>query len=150
TFLSKEEIDELAQKVETEPEKREAQRRLAEEVTTFVHGKEAMENAEKLSHLLFKGEVEKLSKEEIDDVFAHEDHVSISNSLVNIVDLLVNTGIEPSKRQAREDIENGAIYINGRRNTDVNSVINPNDNYDGEYLIIRKGKKKYYIAKIIK
>ncbi|EKU26827.1 Tyrosyl-tRNA synthetase cluster 1 [Catellicoccus marimammalium M35/04/3] len=99
---------------------------------------------------MFKGEVEKLSKEEIDDVFAHEDHVSISNSLVNIVDLLVNTGIEPSKRQAREDIENGAIYINGRRNTDVNSVINPNDNYDGEYLIIRKGKKKYYIAKIIK
>ena len=75
--------------------------------------------------------------------------VEITKDAKNIVDWLVDTEIEPSKRQAREDVSGGAISINGDRVTDLNFVINPSDEFDGKFVVIRKGKKNYFLAKVI-
>lgn len=148
TFLSHDEIDELAEKVATHPEEREAQRRLAQEVTTFVHGREAMEEAEKISAILFSGRIEDLSVEEVEEAFEKVPSVDIPSQKANIIDLLVNSGIEPSKRQAREDVDNGAITINGSKVTDVNAEIDPRTSFDGKYVVVRRGKKKYTLAHV--
>jgi len=96
TFLGKEEIEELAKKVETEPEKREAQRRLAEEVTEFVHGKEAVHQAEHISKALFSGEVKDLTADEIEQGFKNMPTVTVNKEPENIVEWLVASGIEKS------------------------------------------------------
>mgnify|MGYP002606612518 CR=1 FL=1 len=146
---TQEEIEELAKKVETEPEKREAQRRLAEEVTRFVHSEEDLKEAQKITQALFSGNIKELNAEEIAQGFGKMPNVEISSTPENIVELLVSTKIEPSKRQAREDVSNGAISINGDRVTDLNFVINPSDEFDGKFVVIRKGKKNYFLAKVI-
>nr|AEB91324.1 tyrosyl-tRNA synthetase [Sporolactobacillus sp. P3J] len=148
TFLSQDEIGELAQKVETEPEKREAQRRLAEEVTRFVHGQEAMNKAEKISDTLFSGDIKDLSVAEIQEAFERVPNVKVSSEPKNIVEWLVDTKIEPSKRQAREDLINGAVTINGDRVTNVEAEVNPADHYAGKFIVVRKGKKNYFLARV--
>ncbi len=149
TFLSKTEIAELAEKVKTEPEKREAQRRLAEEVTEFVHGKKAVEQAEHISKALFSGELTALTAEEIEQGFKDMPSVTIANEVRPLVTLLVDdTNIEPSRRQAREDIKNGAIYINGQRQQDLDFEVDPSTSFDGQFVIIRKGKKKYTLLRV--
>ncbi|EOT40831.1 MULTISPECIES: tyrosine--tRNA ligase [Enterococcus] len=149
TFLDKEEIDALVQKVATEPEKREAQRRLAEEVTRFVHSEEDLKEAQKITEALFSGNIKDLNATEIEQGFGKMPTVEISNESVNIVELLVATNIEPSKRQAREDVSNGAISINGDRITDLDFVVTPSDHFEGKFVVIRKGKKKYFLAKVL-
>ncbi|KAF1297523.1 tyrosine--tRNA ligase [Enterococcus sp. JM4C] len=150
TFLDKEEIDALAKKVETDPGKREAQRRLAEEVTTFVHSEEALREAQKITEALFSGNIKELTIEEIEQGFEHMPTVEVSAETKNIVEWLVDTKIEPSKRQAREDVSNGAISINGDRITDLDFAIDPSQQFDGKFVVVRKGKKKYFLAKVVK
>lgn len=149
TFLSQDEINELAEKVKIEPEKREAQRRLAEEVTRFVHGQEALNQAEKISDTLFSGNIKDLSVAEIQEAFGKVPNVEVSSEPKNIIEWLVDTKIEPSKRQAREDVINGAITVNGDRITDVDAYINPADHFAGKFIVVRKGKKKYFLARVI-
>ena len=149
TFLGKEEIEELAKKVETEPEKREAQRRLAEEVTEFVHGKEAVRQAEHISKALFSGEVKDLTADEIEQGFKNMPTVTVNKEPENIVEWLVASGIEKSKRQAREDVTNGAIYINGDRIKDLEFMIDPSRQFDGKFVIARRGKKRYFLGPVI-
>ena len=149
TFLGKEEIEELAKKVETEPEKREAQRRLAEEVTEFVHGKEAVHQAEHISKALFSGEVKDLTAAEIEQGFKNMPTVAVNKEPENIVEWLVASGIEKSKRQAREDVTNGAIYINGDRIKDLEFMIDPSKQFDGKFVIARRGKKRYFLGRVI-
>lgn len=148
TFLSQDEIATLEKSVETEPEKRLAQRRLAEEVTEFVHGKEAVRDAEEISKALFSGDIESLTVKQLEEGFANMPTVEIESEPENIVKLLVATKIEPSKRQAREDVKNGAIYINGKRQQDLEYMIDPREHFDGKYVVIRRGKKKYFLAKV--
>lgn len=148
TFLGKEEIASLADKVKSEPEKREAQRRLAEEVTAFVHGKDAVVQAQHISKALFSGDVKTLTAAEIEQGFKKMPTVEVSNEALNIIEWLVLSGIEKSKRQAREDVANGAIYINGERIQDANYIINPSKSFEGKFVIARRGKKKYFLAKI--
>lgn len=148
TFLGKEEIASLADKVKNEPEKREAQRRLAEEVTAFVHGKDAVVQAQHISKALFSGDVKTLTAAEIEQGFKKMPTVEVSNEALNIIEWLVLSGIEKSKRQAREDVANGAIYINGERIQDANYIINPSKSFEGKFVIARRGKKKYFLAKI--
>ncbi|MEN3240828.1 tyrosine--tRNA ligase [Fructilactobacillus sanfranciscensis] len=148
TFLDKDQIDALAEKVKAEPWKREAQKVLAEQVTEFVHGKEAVENAERISAILFKGDVQKLSTAEVAQAFNGVPTSEISNTPINIVDLIMELGVDKSKRQAREDVTNGAITVNGVKVTDVETEINPADNFDGKYVIVRRGKKKHFLAKV--
>lgn len=149
TFLDQGEIAELEKAVETEPEKRLAQRRLAEEVTAFVHGQKAVEDAEAISKALFSGDIQSLTVDQIEAGFANMPTVEIAATPENIVELLVATKIEPSKRQAREDVKNGAIYINGERQQDLDYQIDPSEHFDGRYVVIRRGKKKYFLAKVV-
>ncbi|KRK09759.1 Tyrosyl-tRNA synthetase [Ligilactobacillus pobuzihii E100301 = KCTC 13174] len=148
TFLSRTEIAELEEKVKTQPEKREAQRKLAQEVTEFVHGKKAVEQAERISAALFSGDVKTLTADDIEQGFKNMPAVECSSELTNIVEWLVNTGIEKSKRQAREDVTNGAIRINGDRIRDIDFVIDPAAMFDGRFVIARRGKKRYFLAHV--
>ncbi|HGZ8887780.1 TPA: tyrosine--tRNA ligase [Staphylococcus aureus] len=146
TFLGKEEIDRLEQSKNEAPHLREAQKTLAEEVTKFIHGEDALNDAIRISQALFSGDLKSLSAKELKDGFKDVPQVTLSNDTTNIVEVLIETGISPSKRQAREDVNNGAIYINGERQQDVNYAIAPEDKIDGEFTIIRRGKKKYFMV----
>ncbi|USS88321.1 tyrosine--tRNA ligase [Fructilactobacillus hinvesii] len=148
TFLDQEEIEKLAAAVEKEPWKRAAQRRLAEEVTKFVHGPAAVENAERIAKLLFTGNVQELSTEEVSQAFNNVPTTEINATPVNVVDLLIEMNVDSSKRQAREDVQNGAITINGTKVTDVDATIDPVAHFDGQYVIVRRGKKKHFLARV--
>ena len=148
TFLSHDEIDALAEKVKIQPEKREAQRALAREVTTFVHGENAMHEAEKISEILFSGDIKELTAEQVEQVFGKMPSVEVSREKQNLVIWLVDNGIEPSRRQAREDVKNGAIRVNGERIQDLDYELDPTAAFDGKYVVIRRGKKKYFLAKV--
>ncbi len=146
TFLGKEEIDRLEQSKNEALHLREAQKTLAEEVTKFIHGEDALKDAIRISQALFSGDLKSLSAKELKDGFKDVPQVTLSNDTTNIVEVLIETGISPSKRQAREDVNNGAIYINGERQQDVNYALAPEDKIDGEFTIIRRGKKKYFMV----
>lgn len=150
TFLSHEEIAELETLVETEPHKREAQKRLAAEVTTFVHGKQALEDALKISQALFSGDVAQLSATEIEQGFKNMPTFEVSMPNGNFAEWLVEVGIEPSRRQSREDIQNGAISLNGEKITDITFDITAEHTFEGKFIIVRRGKKNYFLVKIVK
>ncbi|EGQ4448129.1 tyrosine--tRNA ligase, partial [Staphylococcus pseudintermedius] len=145
TFLSKTDIEVLEKSVVEEPHLRKAQTTLAEEVTRFIHGNDALAEAQRISQALFKGDLKSLSAEEIKAGFKDVPQVTLSNETTNIVDALVETKISSSKRQAREDITNGAIYINGERQQDLAYTLSSDDRYDDTFTIIRRGKKKYFM-----
>lgn len=148
TFLNSEEIDALAKAIDTNPGAREAQRRLAQEVTKFVHGQAAVADAEQLSKALFSGDVATLSAAQIADAFGGVPSFDITAESKNIIDFLVDGGVDQSKRQAREDVNNGAITINGEKITDVATEISPSAHYDGKFVLVRRGKKKYFLGKV--
>lgn len=146
TFLSKTDIEALEKSVVEEPHLRKAQTTLAEEVTRFIHGNDVLAEAQRISQALFKGDLKSLSAEEIKAGFKDVPQVTLSNETTNIVDALVETKISSSKRQAREDITNGAIYINGERQQDLAYTLSSDDRYDDTFTIIRRGKKKYFMV----
>ncbi|KRL96476.1 tyrosine--tRNA ligase [Limosilactobacillus equigenerosi] len=148
TFLDQAEINDLAEKVANQPWKREAQRRLAQEVTTFVHGQAATDEAEKISQLLFSGDIQALTTAELEQAFKGTQSVDVPATPMNIVDWLVEFGVEKSKRQAREDVTNGAIRINGEKVADVDATLDPTTHFDGKYVVVRRGKKNYTLAKV--
>ena len=146
TFLSKEEINQLEQSKEEAPHKREAQKALAENVTRFIHGEDALNDAIRISQALFSGDLKSLSAKELKEGFKDVPQVELSKNTTNIIDALIETGIGSSKRQAREDVNNGAIYINGERQQDVNYELTDEDKIEGAFTIIRRGKKKYFMV----
>ncbi|WP_226583789.1 tyrosine--tRNA ligase [Halobacillus litoralis] len=147
TFLDLEEITELEKEVEEQPEKRVAQRRLAEEMTKLVHDEEALKQAERISEALFSGDIKALTGEEIEQGFKDVPAYTSEEKDPQLLDLLVKAGISSSKRQAREDIGNGAVYINGERNQDLKHTISEEDRIEDRFTIIRRGKKKYFLIK---
>lgn len=149
TFLSKEEIEALEEKVATEPHKREAQKALAEEMTRFVHSEELLEQAKRISAALFSGDIRSLTADEIEEGFKEMPTFTAGTETKNIVDWLVDLGVEPSKRQAREDITKGAISINGERVNELETEITAADAIGGKFIIVRKGKKNYSLVKLV-
>lgn len=145
TFLSKEEIDKLAESTEKEPEKRLAHKTLAKEIVTFLHGEEAYEEALNITNSLFSGNIKNLSSKEIMQAFKGLEAYEI-NEAKNIIDLLVESSICSSKREAREFVQNGSIYINGEKTNDLETIIDKNVAIDNKYIIIRRGKKKYFMV----
>lgn len=146
TFLEQEEITNLANEVENNPGARQAQKRLAEEMTKMVHSETALEQAIKISEALFSGNVKALTKAEIEQGFKDVPTFATEKTDVPLVDLLVEAKISSSKRQAREDITNGAIYINGDRNQDVQHTVTEADRLEDTFTIIRRGRKKYFLV----
>lgn len=146
TFLDKDEINRLEESKNQEPHLREAQKALAENVTEFIHGKEALDDAIRISKALFSGDLKLLSGKELKEGFKDVPQVELSTETSNIIDVLIETGIATSKRQAREDVNNGAIYINGERQQSVDYELSNEDKIDDEFTIIRRGKKKYFMV----
>ncbi|UJF16188.1 tyrosine--tRNA ligase [Jeotgalibaca sp. MA1X17-3] len=149
TFLNKENIDVLAEKVLTEPHKREAQKTLAAEMTKFVHGEEELQIALKITEALFTGDVKKLTADEIAQGFKNMPTFEASTEEQDLVTWLVDLGIEPSRRQSREDIKNGAISINGDKITELDFVVKAENSFDKRFIIVRRGKKKYFLVKLV-
>lgn len=147
TFLSKEEIEDLEKKNNEHPELREAHKALAREIITFLHGKEEYEKAVNLADHLFNNKFNDLSKKDIEDLFQNADIKEIEADK-NIVDVLVDLGAVSSKREAREFIGNGAISINGDKITDSEMQVNKSLFIEDKYIVVRRGKKNYYVGKL--
>jgi len=148
TFLSKEEIVELEKTVQEEPHLRKAQKALGEEMTRLIHGEDALQQAIRISAALFSGDIQSLTGSEIKQGFKDVPSFTYEQgSSLNIVELLVNAGIVQSKRQAREDVTNGAISVNGIRVSELEYTLDDKDRIDGEFTVIRRGKKKYFLIK---
>ena len=147
TFLSRDEILQLEAATREHPEKRAAQKQLAEELTTLVHGGEATRKAEKISRALFYGELLELEEDEIEQGFNDVPSHSMAELELGLIDLLVQAGISSSKRQAREDIKNGAVYINGERCTQLDRRLRKEEGLHRKYIIIRRGKNKYFLIR---
>jgi len=145
TFLNEDEITKLQQKTEENPGAREAQKRLAEEMTLEVHGETALRQAINISEALFSGDIKSLTANEIEQGFKDVPSFEMEKSDIPLVDLLVTAKISPSKRQAREDITNGAIYLNGERQQDVQHAVTATDRLEDTFLVIRRGKKRYFL-----
>ncbi len=144
TFLTPDEIIDIMKEHNEAPHLRVAQKILAREIITDLHGKESFEVALKISESLFSGDIKNLSMKEIEQAFNGITPYEISEEK-NIVDLLVEASICSSKREAREFISNGSIYINGDRITDLEFNINKEVAIGSKYVIIRRGKKKYHV-----
>ena len=147
TFLSREEIEALEVAVQEEPHLRKAQKTLAAEMTRLIHGEEGLEAAERITAALFSGDLKALSVDEMKVAFAGVPSVEVAKEDANIVELIVAAGISSSKRQAREDVTNGAISINGEKVTDLEYVVDAKDRLEDAFAIIRRGKKKYHMVK---
>ncbi len=144
TFLTREEIEDIEVRHNEKPEQRIAQKKLAEEVITFLHGSEEFAKATRISEALFNGSIAKLSIEEIEDGLKDVPSFIVNNS--TLLDTLVNNKIASSRREAREFLKNGSITINGEKVSDENLIIDTKLSIGGKVIIIRKGKKKYYLG----
>jgi tyrosyl-tRNA synthetase len=154
TMLNQEQIAELEISVSVAPEKREAQRRLAEEVTRMVHGESNLRKAIQASQVLFGGEIADLSATDILDIFAEVPssdmpRPSFEGDGVPLVDLVVACGFAPSKGRARRLIEEGGIYVNNRRVSDVQATIGLSALIEGQYLVLRKGAREYHLIRAL-
>ena len=145
TFLSKEEIEELEIKNNAHPELREAHKTLAREIITDLHGKDEYDKAVKISEALFSGNIKGLTGEEIKEGFKGVPSFTIDEN-ISLIDMLVNNGIATSKREAREFIIAGSIIVNGDKATDENMLITKEVSIANTYVIVRRGKKKYYVG----
>ncbi|HEP1843837.1 TPA: tyrosine--tRNA ligase [Streptococcus suis] len=146
TFLSLDEIAEIEEQFDAARHERLAQKILAKEVVTLVHGEEAYNQALNITEQLFAGNIKNLSAKELKQGLSNVPNYAVqAEDNLNIVELLVTSGIVTSKRQAREDVQNGAIYVNGERVQDLDYTLSDSDKIDGELTVIRRGKKKYSV-----
>ncbi len=154
TLLTRDEIAALEESVRTEPHRRAAQARLAEEVTRTVHGEEGLLKAQAATEVLFGGrELEGFGADDLLDIFAEVPSSdmpaeSAPGEGVSVVDAVVACGLENSKKAARTLIESGGLYVNNRRVDDVNARLSPADAIDGRVLVLRKGKKSYHLLRM--
>lgn len=146
TFLSLDEISKIEKEFEAARHERLAQKILAREVVSLVHGNEAYRQALHITEQLFAGNIQNLSAKELKQGLNNVPNYAVqAEDDRNLVEILVASGVVNSKRQAREDIQNGAIYINGERIQDLEYNLTDTDKIDNELTVIRRGKKKYFV-----
>lgn len=144
TLLEPERIMELEESVKSEPHLRKAQKELAKEIVTFLHGNSEYEKALKITETLFSGNILELSKEELEDALKDAEKFDVKEG--NILDILVDNNVVSSKREAREFISNGALYLNGRKIEDEAMILDKSNTLYDKYFVFRKGKKYYYLG----
>ena len=144
TFLSKEEIEELEISLQNEPHLRLAQKALAKEVITFLHGEEEYNHAVEISEALFKGNIKELTVDEILMCFKGLPKNEVENN-INLVDALVLCHAAQSKREARDFVNGGGVSVNGDVIKDINFIISKENAFGNKYTVIRRGKKNYYL-----
>jgi tyrosyl-tRNA synthetase len=154
TWLSQAAIDELAESVRTEPEKRLAQRELARHVTALVHGETELEKAVRASEVLFGKEISGLGVQEILDIFADVPSTELERSKLEgdgftLTDALVVSGLAPSKGEAKRLVQGGGVCVNNRRVSDARQTISGADLIDGQVLVLRKGAKHYHVIRLV-
>ena len=148
TFLEELEIDKLEKETKNQPEKRTAQKILAFEVVKLVHSEKEAKEAKKISEDLFYGKIKNLTEKELEIAFEGLKVSTIERKeKISLVDLLVLSGASFSKRQARQDIESGIIFINGLQFTNKESIIEKKFCLFKKYLLIKRGKKNYFLVK---
>ncbi|MGT2810550.1 tyrosine--tRNA ligase [Streptococcus intermedius] len=146
TLLPLDEIEEIGKQFEAAPHERLVQKILAREVVTLVHGEEAYKEALNITEQLFAGNIKNLSVKELKQGLRGVPNYQVkTDDNLNIVEVLVAAGVVNSKRQAREDVQNGAIYVNGERIQDLNYTLTDADKLENELTVIRRGKKKYFV-----
>ena len=148
TFLTPEEIDSVMEEHKKQPEKRLAQNKLAECIITDLHGENSFKEAIEISEALFSGDIKKLNANEIELAFKGLDAKELT-AAKTIVDLLVDEEICKSKREAREFIDNKSITLNGDKVESYDFLVTKSVAIEQKYIVIRRGKKKYYILKFI-
>jgi len=146
TFLTKEEIEKYEEINKNEPHLRIAHKKLAEEIITFLHGHEEYLKAVHISESLFKGNIKELSLDELIDASKNMDSYTLCEDK-DLVNLLVDSHIVSSKREAREFINNNSISVNGDKVNEIDFIVKRDDALFNQFTIIRKGKKKYYVIK---
>jgi tyrosyl-tRNA synthetase len=152
TFLDHDAILALDEATTTRPERREAQRELARQVCVMVHGTEDTERAERAAAALFSEDVARLDEQSILDVFADAPSTQLTRSRLDgdgaeLVDLMVETHLAPSRGRARTTIEQGGAYVNNSRVEDVDRTVRVDDLVAGRYLVLRSGKKNYHLVR---
>jgi tyrosyl-tRNA synthetase len=152
TFLPREEIAKLEAEHQAAPEKREAHRRLALELTQLVHGETAAADAVRASGILFGGSLEGITEAQFGEVAAEVPNVSLGRELLGqpgaaLPDLLVAVKLSSSKSQARKDVEAGGVYVNNVRAGDAKRVLEAGDLLFGKFVLLRKGKRNYALAR---
>lgn len=147
TFLDRETIEQIEKEHLAAPEKRMAQKRLAKEILTDLHGEGAFEEAEKISELMFKGDVKHIPVRDLLSALSQVPHFTAGFG--KLIDVLVEAKVFPSKREVREMAKNNALTVNGDTVTNPDEVELSQDNLiDGKYLVVRRGKKKYFVGEI--
>ena len=154
TWLGPDEIGDLADKTEASPERREAQRTLAVEMTRMTHGETALDKALQASRVLFGGDMEGLSAAEIADVFADVPSSEVALARVEgggvpVVDLLAELGVTRSKGEARRLVRNGGVYINNVKVTDEAQAVTMSQTVEGKFAVLRRGKKNYHLLRLL-
>lgn len=152
TFFDRQKIDELEFATRENPEGRAAQKALAVEMTKMMHGETALDKAMQASEALFGGEINGLSAADIKEIFADVPSGVIAADSMNgeglpIVNLLSDCGFMKSKGEVKRAIAEGGVYINNHRVTDVNTSIRKDQFIEGKYLVLRRGKKNYFLLK---
>lgn len=152
TFLELDEIDEIVSAHEAAPEKRSGQRRLAAEVTRIVHGEDALRKSEQATEILFGREIEGLSDKDLGDIFADVPSSQLDRSLLGelkLLDLLREAGVVKSNGEARRLLTGGGVYLNNRPCSDPNQEITTAELASESALVLRSGKKKYYLVRFV-
>ncbi|MEE0108200.1 MAG: tyrosine--tRNA ligase [Merdibacter sp.] len=144
TFLDKEEIDRLEECVATQPHLREAQKALAKEVVTFLHGEDAYQTALNITNALFKGSILDLNAEEQRAALQSMEKRTLDQAM-DLASMLVSTGIASSKREAREWIKSGSIQINGERVKEETAMIDADKVLVDNLMLVKRGKRNYYV-----
>lgn len=144
SLRSPEEIMALEEKVKTEPQLREAQKALAEELTVLVHGEDGLAKAQRITETFFHGDIMKLSPEEIKEGLSDAGRTQIEDG-TTLIDALVASSICKSKGDARRLIQQGSVSVNGEKMTAIDTVLTQTDAINQEFTIIRKGKKNWYL-----
>lgn len=152
TFLPVEDIDALAAQHQATPERRDAHKKLALELTRLVHGETATHDAVRASEILFGGSLEGITEAQFDEVIAEVPNTTQSHSLLGqpggaLIEILIAAGLSPSKGQARKDIEAGGINVNNVRATDTKLVLGTEHLLFGKFILLRKGKKNYALVR---
>ncbi|MCS1412227.1 MAG: Tyrosine--tRNA ligase [Verrucomicrobia subdivision 3 bacterium] len=150
TFLSQEAIRELEVKQNEAPERRIAQKALAKQMTTLIHGEAATQEAVKASEILFGGDLDGITETTFNDIINEVPSIVISKANLNqsysLADLVVEAKLCPSKGQARKDIAGGGINLNNVRQSDPRKIVASKDLLFDRFILLRKGKKNYTLA----
>lgn len=144
SLKSVEEIQEIERVFLEAPHERHAQKELAKELTEIVHGKDGLDLALKLTDALFSGDIQDLSKTQLEVLFKDAASFEVSEDL-NLIDLMVASKIAPSKREARQLVQNNAIRINGEVISDVDFIVEKSNAIEETLTVIRRGRRHYHI-----